>query len=194
MFVGSGRAAVEERPVTGFDAISVSGGARLVLRQADHESLTVEADDNLLSQVESEVRDGRLFLGWRPGTSVTTTHALRFEVTARAVSTIVGTGGAQVDATDIDTPSLRVDVSGGARLRAEGRADRLEVTAAGGGGYDGASLRSRSAVVRASGGGWAIVDATEEVDASAHGGGWVSYAGAPRVRQDSTGGGWVRPR
>jgi hypothetical protein len=194
MLVGSGRTAVEERSVSGFDGVSVDGGARLVLRRADRESVTVEADDNLLPMVETEVRGGRLSLGWRSGTSVTTTRGLRFEVTARELSAIAASGGAQVEATGIDAAVLRVDASGGGRVRAEGRAERQEVTASGGGGYDGARLRSTAARVRASGGGWAIVDVAEELEASADGGGWVEYAGEPRVRQETSGGGSVRRR
>jgi hypothetical protein len=191
---GSGRLAVEDRHVSGFDAVSVGGGARLVLTQGDRESLAVEADDNLLPLVETEVRGGRLSLGWRSGTSVATDRGLRFEVTARELSAIAASGGGQVEATGLDTPALRVDASGGAHVRAEGRADRQEVTSSGGGGFDGARLRGASARVRASRGGWAVVDVAEELDASADGGGWVEYAGEPRVRQEASGGGWVRRR
>jgi Putative auto-transporter adhesin, head GIN domain len=193
-FWGSGRAGVEDRAVSGFDAVGVGGGAQLVLRQTGRESLTIETDDNLLPLVEAGVRGGRLSLGWRPGTSVSSRHRLRFEVSARELNAIAASGGAEAEATGIDTPSLRVDVSGGGQVRAEGRADRQEVTASGGGGYDGAGLHGRSARVRASGGGWAIVDVAEELEASASGGGWVEYAGEPRVRQETSGGGSVRRR
>lgn len=192
--LGSGRLGVEDRDVSGFDAVSVGGGARLVLTLGDREALTVEADENLLPLVESEVRNGRLDLGWRAGASISTSRGLRFDVTARQLGAIAASGGARVEATEIDAPALRVDASGGARVHAEGRANRQDVTVSGGGGFDGARLRGAAARVRASGGGWAVVDAAEELDAAADGGGWVEYAGEPRVRQETSGGGWVRRR
>jgi hypothetical protein len=191
---GSGRAVVESREVASFREVSVGGGARLVLTQTGRESLTVETDDNLLPLVETEVRNGRLSLGFRSGTSVSTARGLRFELTARELSAIEASGGTRVEATGIDTPALRVDVSGGGQLRAEGRAARQEVSASGGGQYDGARLASAAARVDASGGGWAVVDVADELDASASGGGRIEYTGHPRVRQETSGGGSVRQR
>jgi hypothetical protein len=191
---GSGRTAVETRSVDGFSEVSVGGGALLVLKQTGQESLRVEVDDNLLPLVETELRDGRLSLGFKPGSGVTTARGLRFELTARELRAIAASGGARVEATGIDTPALRVDVSGGGQVRAAGQAAHQEVTASGGGQYDGAHLATRTARVDVSGGGWAVVDVADELDASASGGGWVEYGGNPRLSEETSGGGAVRRR
>lgn len=53
----------ETRPVTGFSRLLIEYPADVVIRQGQTESLVIEADDNLLSQLSSEVRGGQLRLG-----------------------------------------------------------------------------------------------------------------------------------
>lgn len=53
----------ETRPIESFDKISLKDFGTLILTQGDQESLTVEADEELLPELISEVRNGKLVLG-----------------------------------------------------------------------------------------------------------------------------------
>ena len=73
---GSGNVVTEERDVSGFDRVALSGFGEVIITQGDKESLTVETDDNLMRYIETKVRGGTLELGFtdddillRPSTS-----------------------------------------------------------------------------------------------------------------------------
>ena len=55
----------EERDVSGFDEIYFSGMGNLVIEQGDEESLIIEADDNIIDLIETEVRGGELHIKFR---------------------------------------------------------------------------------------------------------------------------------
>ncbi len=50
---GSGDVITESRDVSGFDSVSLTGIGRVIITQGDKESLTIEADDNLLEYITS---------------------------------------------------------------------------------------------------------------------------------------------
>ena len=54
----------ETRPVSGFDRLSVRYYGDVVLEQGDTEGLVIEADEELLPRIKSEVREGQLTIGF----------------------------------------------------------------------------------------------------------------------------------
>lgn len=60
---GSGTASTETRSVADFDAVRLEGQGAAVIEVGPDASLTVEADDNLLPHLTSEVEGGTLVLG-----------------------------------------------------------------------------------------------------------------------------------
>jgi hypothetical protein len=62
---GSGEAGQETRQLEPFTAIDVSVGDRLQIVQGDVDSITIEADGNVLPQLETVVHDKTLYLRWK---------------------------------------------------------------------------------------------------------------------------------
>ena len=56
VITGSGNVITESRDVSGFDGVSHTGIGRVIITQSDTESLTIEADDNLMEYITSEVQ------------------------------------------------------------------------------------------------------------------------------------------
>jgi len=54
----------ETRPVNSFNRVSVQNYGDVVLEQGDLEGLVIEADEEILPRIKSNVRDGRLILGF----------------------------------------------------------------------------------------------------------------------------------
>lgn len=52
---GSGNSATERREVSDFDSVSLAGDGALVLTQDGTESLVVEADDNILPVIATDI-------------------------------------------------------------------------------------------------------------------------------------------
>ena len=81
MVNGSGHVETETRQVSGFTGIDLAGSGEVTIEQGDAESLTIEADDNVLPELTSEVSDSVLTLGTKPGTTVRTLNPIRYRVT-----------------------------------------------------------------------------------------------------------------
>lgn len=209
---GSGVIAREDRDVEGFDSIALSHTGRVILTQGDVESLTVTADDNLLTHIVTEVRGRTLHIGldrkasfgiFRP------TEPLVFEVSFRELVglSISGSGSYEADgfetgllsmavsgSGDIDLEGLVADgvsiaISGSGDVDLEGEADELVISVSGSGDCRTENLDARVAAVAVSGSGVVILSAEESLDVRISGNGDVGYYGSPSVTKSVSGSG-----
>ncbi len=185
--VGSGNVITQSRNVSGFEAVSFEGVARLVLEQSGTESLTITADDNILPLLISEVREGTLFLGFASDTSITNTEPIVFTLSVRTLTALTAAGVVEVDARGIDSNRLDVIVSGVSNVTAAGRADRQNVVVSGVSTYRAENLESRVVVVDVSGPSRVVVNVSEELRGRVDAPGSVAYIGDPTVDVDGFG-------
>ena len=184
---GSGRVKVEQRAVRGFDRVSIGGTGELFLEQAGEESLTIEAEDNLLPLLTSDVQGGRLSLGVRPNTTISATRPIVYRLKVRSLKELRASGAVKVSATGIDQPELNVNLSGSVSSTFAGRASSQDISLSGTGRFDGRSLEGREASVEISGTGEAIVNAAEALNVRGSGTARVRFLGNPRVEQQVSG-------
>jgi len=59
---GSGKITTQSRDVSGFDQVSLGGSGELTITQGDKDSLTIEAEDNVMRRIETEVKGDTLFI------------------------------------------------------------------------------------------------------------------------------------
>lgn len=215
---GSGRVASETRSVADFQRIELNGSMDLKVRQGTPQSVRVEADDNLLSLLQTVVEgsgnDARLSIQWQPRQSIRPRAKVLVTVvvpTLRGVA-LKGSGDLQLDA--LDTPALKLALSGSgdARIKdlsteelvlslagsgdvaGQGRAARLRISIAGSGDVSLADLQADDVRVSIAGSGNAAVHAQKSLEVSIAGSGDVSYSGAPSVKSTVAGSGSVRKR
>jgi hypothetical protein len=194
---GSGRTATEDRSVEGFHRVRASNAVEVVVAVTGSESATVEADDNLLSLVQTRVDHGTLEIGVIG--SLTTRNPLRVRVEAREIDGLIADAAARISCKDlpgddlalsaassgsvvvdhVDAGLLKVAASSSGSVTAAGRADRQDVDASSSGRYDGGKLVSRSSNVTSSSAAVATLHATEAINGSASSSGSVRYAGSP---------------
>jgi hypothetical protein len=184
---GSGKVKIEERQVSGFDRISFSGTGDLFIEQTGVETLSVEAEDNLLPLLTSEVSDGLLILGVKPNSSISSTRPIVFRVTIRALKGVEASGSGVVNASGLDVPELEVKTSGTVNSGFSGIADAQVVEISGTGRFDGRGLSGLSASVRVSGAGEAVVNVSETLDIRVEGTGVVRYSGSPEITRQVSG-------
>lgn len=213
--VGSRRIVTSTRDVEGFDVVVLEGLGELTISQGGEESLTIEAESNVISRITTEVKGGRLLIGWRSGPfglSVVPTKPIRYDLTMRDIGAIGLTGLGSIYAGQIEADVLDVSISGGGKVvirslsadrltvdlsglggcEVSGQASRQEVFLGGGGDYDGADLESETATLTLTGVGKATVWVTQDLDITITGAGGVEYYGSPRVTQNVSGLGSVR--
>jgi hypothetical protein len=63
IIIGSGNVKSESRSVSGFNQVELDGTGDLTIQQTGTESLTIQAEDNILPLITSNVSDGRLTIG-----------------------------------------------------------------------------------------------------------------------------------
>lgn len=190
--VGSGRSTSESRAVSGFDEVALAGSGSLTITQTGTESLTIQADDNILPLLTSDVVGHRLTLGTKPNTSFETRTPITYRLTVKDLRGLSISGSGDATATGITTPSLTVSISGSGTVMLSGRAESQHVTISGSGEYRARDFATRTASVTVTGSGDAAVNCSETLDARVSGSGAIIYTGHPAVTQRVTGSGTIR--
>lgn len=209
---GSGEVITETRSVDGFDEVDLRGTGEVRITVDGTETLTIEAEDNIIDLLTNEVRNGRLILGTdRP---IRPTEDIVYTLTMKVLEAIEISGSGAVTASDFETADFEVDVSGSgaaevsgivaedvlARISGSGAvtmtgdADSLDLSISGSGAFDGERLGTETAIVDISGSGSATVSVSEILTVDASGSGNVEYLGNPSVSVESSGSGNVSRR
>ncbi len=189
---GSGNVKSETRSVSGFSQIEIAMAGDGTIAQSGTDSLTIEAEDNLLPHLTSTVTNGLLTLG--ADTRLRPTKRVHYAITVKDLSRVDLLGAGDFIVERIHTGALTVHFSGAGNVMLSGRAESEEVSLTGAGNCDASKLATRTAKVAITGAGDAIVNATDTVDATVTGAGNVDYLGDPKVTKNITGAGSVRKR
>ena len=189
---GSGNVITESRDVSGFNEIAVLGSGNVVVEFNGSESLTVEAEDNIMPLLKTEVRNGRLELSVE--SSISPTVEVKYTITAATLDGVSISGSGDVAATGIDAESFDVEISGSGKVKATGTADTLTLSISGSGRYDGEGLAASVGDVRVSGSGDAVVYVTEDLNVDVSGSGSVEYIGEPSLTTSISGSGDISRR
>jgi hypothetical protein len=207
---GSGKVVTVNREVQDFLAISIAYPAEVLIQQGKTESVKIEAEDNLIPQLSTEMEMGTLIIrnkeiDWNkrvnPTKPVRITivvkdlHELDFSsagsvqieklATDELSMSISGTGKLSIE--QLNTRKLDCRLSGAGSINVTGVADELKLVISGVGSFEGPELFSKTADARISGAGSATVHPKDELSASISGTGSISYFGSPSVSQHVSG-------
>lgn len=188
---GSGHVETETRQVSGFIGIDLAGSGEVTIAQGDAEALTIEADDNVLPVLTSDVSDSTLTLGTKPGSTVRTLNPIRYRVTVKDLTALSVSGSGTVKAQRMKLRALQTDISGSGRVDLSGSAEEQDIEVSGSGRYDAADLPSPKVTVEVSGSGAVTVQVSGALKADISGSGNVTYSGEPTVDSSVSGSGKV---
>lgn len=189
---GSGNVTTETRDVSGFTEIVLLGSGDVTLDVTGSESLTIEAEDNLLPLLSSDVEGGRLELG--ATRSISPTRPIRYTITAAQLDGVTISGSGNVVARDVEAGSFGVEINGSGSVTVDGTAGTLSVEISGSGEYQGEGFVAATGSIEISGSGNAVMNVTDDLDIEISGSGDVVYLGDPNVSQDISGSGDVTQR
>jgi hypothetical protein len=210
---GSGKLTTEKRDVHGFNEVHLSGSGNLTITRTGTESLTIEAEDNIIPYLETEVSGHHLTIGTRDNVSLQTTRPINYILTVKDLDALSLSGSGNITASGvpdlaeihlsgsgnmfisgIDGDKLTARISGSGDLNLAGKAGSQEVRISGSGNYRAEALESKAATLEVSGSGRAAINAAGNLDARISGSGYIEYAGDPTISQSITGSGRLRKR
>lgn len=192
---GSGNVVSESRNVNGFDHISFEGFGKMFISQGDEEALRIEAEDNILPLITTEVRNGTLIIAVKDllsrstnwGRNIQPTKPVNFYLITTDLNQLDLSGAGIIDVSDLDSDRLVVNISGAGEISLSGQVTSQDVILSGAGAYNAQRLESESVDLSISGAGSAMVWAKDHLDVSISGIGSVSYYGNPEIRQGISG-------
>ncbi len=207
---GSGVITTQNREVGGFDSVQVDGAGQIIILQGEEESLEIQAEDNIIDRLTSEVQGNTLVLGYRDSVwrnSIIPTKRIIYTLTIDDLSEITINGAADLEIDSLETgalaltingagqvtidqlsaESLNVKIAGTTDMTIAGQVTQQLVSIEGAGNYKAGDLQTSTTSIEIDGLGSATVWASENLDISIDGGGNLRYYGSPNVTQEING-------
>ena len=190
---GSGNVASESRDLRDFKAIDVSGVFQVEITAQKDFSVTIEADDNILPLIETEVHRGVLKI--ECGRRVSPKTPMKIIISAPDIENIETSGAANVILNSIKNAGLHIDSSGASKILVTGETTKLVVDVSGATKIDAEGLVAEAATVETSGASQVAVNVIGTLRTDASGASKITYSGTPReLNTKKSGAASVSPR
>lgn len=205
---GSGEAGQDVRDARGVREVELASLGNLYVELGEREELRIEADDNLLRYIETDVHGETLTIRHRRGIGLRPRLPIEYHLTVQSLDSVkvsgVGnvslpelaperftaeiTGAGSIDLEELRAEKLTVRISGAGNFEAQsGEVDAQDISISGAGDYRAQDLDSNTAQVNLSGLGSATLYVREHLDVHITGAGSVRYRGRPTVEKHVTG-------
>lgn len=207
---GNGDVVKETRKIRSFDAIDISSAFEVELTQSDKESLVIEADENLLDHIYTEVVGGTLKI-YTKG-NIRNINTMKAYISFKMISEIEVSGACEIvgmnkmkfdeftfdasGASEIElsftATQVELDLSGASEINFSGYADKMEIYASGAVEINALDFEVRKCEIDVSGACSVKVFVTEDLEIEASGATSVRYKGKPFIEIDVSGASSVR--
>lgn len=125
---GSGQVSEEARQVSGITGVKLATMGKLSIELGEEETLRIEAEDNLLEYIETDVRGGTLIIKTRDGVSLRKSRPINYYLTVKELDEILISSSGDVEAPDLEAKRFSVTItSSGDLVMGDLDTDRLEV-------------------------------------------------------------------
>lgn len=210
---GSGNMSSETRSLGEYHSVSLRGGMDVEITNGPQEDAVIEAEDNLLSLIETEIKGDQLIVRLKPNTHLTNHRDIKVKLTAPDIEELSLAGSGNILVTNewqhgsavrlslsgsgnittgtVDAPGVKASIAGSGDIHMKGETRDLDVAIAGSGNFDGYNLHTESTSVNIAGSGDANVHASVNLNVKVGGSGDVRYRGTPQVNSKIAGSGSV---
>jgi hypothetical protein len=183
---GSGNVSTEHRGVAGFNSVEVSGVFQVEIVSGKEYSVEVQADDNVLPLIETNVSGSTLHIDLREKASPSSTMIVR--ITAPSIERVDTTGAANVTASGISNDSFTINTTGASKVNLGGETAKLDIKVTGASVIDAEQLNAVAANIKASGASKINVSVSGELHTDASGASRIVYSGDPKTVDNRTSG------
>ncbi|NRD20482.1 DUF2807 domain-containing protein [Winogradskyella eckloniae] len=209
---GNGNVIKDERPIqNNFDKIKVSQGLDVHITQSSTPSLTVEADENLMDLIMTDIEDGTLKI--YSSENIRRATSKKVLVNVESIASIKATSGSDVLSKntiavdqlelqttsgadinlDVKTNHLDCNATSGSDITLSGETTTLNASATSGSDINAQHLKAETSNVKATSGADISVNTSKALTAKATSGGDIRYSGNPeKIDKTDTSAGSVR--
>jgi hypothetical protein len=212
---GNGKKITENRSVSDSDKISVAGSFDVKLIKGKEGAISINAEENLMEYIETEVKDGHLKIQPKKGYQLSSTKTILITVPFEMVDAISLAGSGNVSSTDVlnaadlnlnlagsgglylpvSIKNLTSHIAGSGSIKLSGNTDELRCEIAGSGNLEGTELKATATHVNIAGSGNVKIHAVSEIHAKIVGSGDVIYTGNPAIEKlKSIGSGTIKKK
>jgi hypothetical protein len=195
-----GKIISEIREVSGFNRVSVSGSGLVILDQGQEETLKIEAGENIMEYITTEVSGNELKIDYKNMPRGLRFSEVKFYLTVKELEKFVLSGSAKLEGSKIsaneleltisgsgrmamtlEVESLKANIDGSGKFELEGTAGQQQIATAGSGNFYGKDLAGKEADVNLAGSGRAEVNVSDKLDVTISGSGKIYYLGEPAM-------------
>lgn len=210
---GNGNMSTESRQVSKFHSVRLTGPMNVQLIQGADNALEIEAEENIIPYIETNVDEGKLTIKYTDGVHINNREDITVRVTLPQLqgADITGsgditsetklTGSDEIELAitgsgnmnlELDAPSVEAKITGSGDIFLSGQTRDIECTSTGSGKIDATALKAENAVVKTLGSGEVHVFASIKLDATVNGSGDITYKGGASVNSKIHGSGTVK--
>lgn len=175
---GSGNVVTEKRGISGFKSVEVSGIFQVEIVSGKEYSVEVQADDNLIHLIETNVDGDSLKIELSEKASPKSDMIVR--ITAPNIERVETTGAAKVTANGISNESFAIESTGASKVSLSGETAKLDIDITGASLVDAEQMKAGDVDVKASGASKINVNVSGELHTEASGASRIVYSGEPR--------------
>lgn len=203
---GNGNVVKQDRQLGSFSALDVGGAFKVFLTQGDQEFVTVEADENLMDVISTEVRGNTLVI--KTTEDIRDSEALNIYLTFKNLDEMEISGACQFTgenkmkfetldldcsgASDVElklaATQLNIDFSGASQVKLYGSAESVDLDLSGASSYDGYDMEAEIYFVDVSGASHAKIFVNKELSAEVSGAAGLKYKGDPVIKEHDVSG------
>jgi hypothetical protein len=109
---GSGAMKSETRDLSSFSRVELRSIGNLTIQQGEKESITIQADDNLLPYITTDVNGDTLVIGMQPNINVNPSKTIEYTLTVKSLSGVVLSGFGNITAEELNGDAIKMRLTG----------------------------------------------------------------------------------
>lgn len=187
---GSGPITTEQRNVSDFTRVFVSGSTNVYITKGDHFSVQVKGYSNLIPYLETKKENQSLLIAFKTSANVRNDNTEVF-ITMPSLTGVSTSGSAGITTTGtFSAADFNASISGSGNISLEaGEADKYLISISGSGKVKSFGFIARAADITINGSGDAEVQVSQNLKANISGSGNIYYKGNPVVDSHVSGSG-----
>ena len=117
---GSGKVIEEARTVSNVSGVELTMQGTLYITMGDKESLRIEAEDNLLEYIQTDVSMGRLVIKSRQGINLRNAQPIKYYLTVTELNSLVVSSSGDIETKDLKSDSFSITISSSGNVSIDG--------------------------------------------------------------------------